>query len=787
MNNDIPGFNSEEAGVHVPDREGVTALLPYEEKRPDILSTYGIAGRALETTLKILCEIAATFCGAPIAAITLPEAENLDLIISHGIEKRAWKSMKEGVRDICSDSLLSQGKVIIVEDTLEDPGFATRSLVTGDPFIRFYAATPMVTGQGEARGCFCVMDTKPGSLNEEQISLLVRLSELTISIMDKEKSTRELARLLHLEKEVYNKLLLSTADLASAAPTFDDALNSLMVHLDPKLGWLSARIRNMQTGGTTGIYYNETLTHDPELPLIWNRIDTTSSHPLGESPVTNFVNSAPLRPEYSHLMVPVRIRDRLVALLELLYPDHRRADPRVREVFNLIAANLAIVAERELINVELKFKAKHDPVSGAATRELFIEKLTVILDETQVSNHRQNFLFCFDINGFQSINDDFGYETGVQLLKEVAKQANRLCEPEDFLGRLVGGEFLLLVHNTAPNNGTQALIKRVENTLNGAYQVGDVEINVTMSIGCVILSSPDVPPHELIRRSEEAMHLVKNGTRSGVCIADAEVLEAFQIRRSMDRKMKEAVKSNRMTLHYQPIIEIESGRIAGAEALLRLIEKDGSITAAGDFIGALERTRILPQVDEWVFCDILHTLKTNSELLGSIPGFYVSLNVSPDVVATEAFRDRFLSQLRNESVDPELIHIEITEKALLQNTKQVTSNLKLMKDNGILVSLDDFGTGYSNLHLLAKFPVDIIKIDKSFLAGIVPGNETLNSLLASITDIAKNFGCAMIGEGVEEKSEADKLLSLGCAYAQGYFYGKPMPIDEFKRYVKLRN
>ena len=746
------------------------------------LADYGMLNDELKPILDILCEHAAAACEVPIGAITLIDHETIMFLASHGI----GNSQGERKNSFCTHALLAMEKVFIIPDTVQDHRFAGNPQVTSAPFIRFYAAVPLMNGQGRAIGCFCVMDTKPGALNEDQVRLLIRLSELTISMMEKEKLVREQAHLMHLEKEVYNKMLLSSADLALAATTFDDALHSLIINLDQKLGWLSARIRNMQTGGTTGIYYNETLPYDAELPLIWNRLDTNSSQPIGVSMVTTFVNSAPLRTEYSHLAVPVRIRDRLVAVLELLYPDHHRHDPRINEVFNLIAVNLAIVAERELVNVELKDKSRHDLVTHAATREYFIEILTGILDELKYSTHQSLLLFCFIINDFQSINDDFGYETSIQLLKQIAWKANRLSYPQNLVGRLMGGEFLLLLHVSGFNNDHKTQIKRVVNLLNGEYQVGDTKISVRMSIGCVVISTSETPPPELIRQAEEAMHLVKSGVHLGICIADAEVLEAFEKRKSLDRKVKEAVSSNRMTLYYQPIIEIESGRIAGAEALLRLVEKDGSITAAENFIPALERTRLLPQVDEWVFSDILKTLTENSSLLESLPEFYISHNVSPELLAAESFNDRVISQLQNEHLDPKFIHVEITEKALLQNSTQVMSNLKLLKDIGILVALDDFGTGYSNLQFLTKFSVDIIKIDRSFLAGIVPGHKQLNSLLSSITDIASNFGCAMIAEGLEKKQDAEKLLSLGCRYAQGYLYGRPMPFEEFKIFAGMK-
>ena len=757
-----------------------------EEDRVLALDSFHILNEEPIPLLDLLCQFAASYCNMPIAAVTLLNRHSLWLKATHGIKRHQIRREDS----FCTYNIVHHEEFLVIPDTLQDPRFATNVQVTEFPFIRFYAGAPLVSA-GHYLGCFCVLDTKPGSLSGEQLALIRRLAKTTVTILEESKAMKDLAALHHLEKEVYNKILLSTADLAAAAPSFDAALTTLMGHLDPSLGWLSARIRNMQTGGTTGIYYNKSLAPDPELPLIWQKIDSSQSHPLALDPHTEFISSAPLRVEYSYLCIPVRIRDRLVALLEFLYPDHRRADPRVREIYSLIAANLAIVAERELVNVELLHMAQHDPVSGAATRGRFIEQLDRTIKELMPTGTPNVILFCFDVNDFMSINDDLGYEVGVKLLREITARAEHLCKPGDFLGRLVGGEFLLLMHQNDPNEEISKLITRVSATLNGPslngpYLIGENEIEITMSIGCVFLTNQDVPAEELIRRAEEAMHMVKNGYGMEVCIADEEVLKAFHKRRWLDRKVKDAVRSNRLTLFYQPIVRISDESIVGAEALIRLIDLDGKIVVAEDFITALERTRLLPRVDEWVFSEVLHILKQNSSTLASVPDFYCSVNISPEIIATDTLRNRFLSLLRNEEVSPCSIHVEITEKALLPKNARVNANLKLLRDTGILIALDDFGTGYSNLSLIATHPVDFIKIDRSFLTEIVTGNKTLNSLLASITDIARNFGCKTIAEGVEDKAQALHLKSLGCDYAQGYLFGQPMPLENFINFVQSR-
>jgi diguanylate cyclase (GGDEF)-like protein len=756
------------------------ALPDLEEARLDALKTMGILNKDPIPILEILCRFAVDFCGVSTAAITLVDRETVFFKALAG-EMKLASTPRE--KSFCAHALLDENEIMVIPDTLLDPRFVENEQVTQEPFIRFYAGVRLMAANGHAIGCFCVMDTKPMILSDDQLSFLREMSRETINYLEGEKSKRELSRLLHLEKEVYNKLLLSTADLASSSPTFDEALHHIISHLDPQLGWLSARIRNMQTGGSTGIYYNPSLPEDREVPLIWKRLDAEPSRTQSEIPYSEFINSSPLRPEYTHLVVPVRVRDRLIAVMEFIYPDHRNADPRIRDVFNLIAANLSLVAERELLNLDLRFKSEHDSITGAPNRELFIQRFNRILLEASTMSNRRITLFCFEIDKFQSINVDYGYEFGEKILHELSRRAKSICTPDDMIGRLMGGEFLLLIHEQMPFETTTAVIEIVKNTLNGKYEIDDVSIDINLSIGCVILGGAEGTPEELIRRAEEAMHLVKEGAYQQVCIADEQVTKEAMKKRAMNRMVKDAVRNNDFTLFYQPIVEIPSGKIVGAEALLRLINMDGSHLEAKYFIEAMERMNLLEHVDAWVISEILLIIKNNPGILEKIPNFYFSHNVTPGVISRPDFDNHFLKQIIESKVPPSSLQIEITEQALLPDNQFVFENITEMRRAGIKIALDDFGMGTSNLWIITKYPVDVIKIDRTFLQGIIPRNNSLNSLLSSITDIAKNFGCTMIAEGVEQPVQSEHLINLGCTYAQGYLYGKPMPLNELQALI----
>ena len=611
--------------------------------------------------------------------------------------------------------------------------------------------------------------------------MLRKLSEVAINrIMDYRSNTR-LTRLLHLEKEVYNRLLHSSSELSSTATDFDTALSYLINNLDVNLGWLSARILNMQSGGSTGIRYNTAIPSDPDLPALWQKIDTLPAHPHTISSKTEFISAGPDTNEYSYMVVPVAIRDRLVAIIELVFPDHRQIDPRIEEVFDMMASNLGIIAERELVAIELRHHATHDQLTGAANRTVILRSIQEAILECDALEPDSVVLF-FDMDGFKEVNDNFGHETGDRLLKEITARLMTVCRSNDMLGRLSGDEFILLARGIEIESGIAPLLERIARTLDNSFMLGELEIRVEASIGAAIIDNPDITANELIRRAEEAMYMVKRGERKGFCIADEEVIRDFQIRRNLDHKVKDAFRHNRFTLYFQPIVDLSTGKVSGSEALARILRKDGSIMPASEFIQAIERVRYLSQLDEWALAEMLRlTANPFCQSMLSDHGCRMSVNISPPILSTKGFAEKCLAQLRVAGFPPESLTLEIIESSMLQPHKLVIENLNALRKGGVKIALDDFGTGYSNLLQVSKLPVDIIKIDKEFVSGITPAPSKANELLTAMVGIGKNLGFSIVAEGVETDQQASFLKLVGCTHAQGYLYGKPMPLEAMKK------
>ena len=765
----------EETQQPSPSGAVVAPLHPREEERIARLLGFDILDTAKDPLLDRLTQIASQITGTPVSLLTFIDRDRQWIKAKYGTE------MEQTSREssFCSHTILNKNDdPLVVTDAEKDPRFATNPFVKGDPHIRFYAGIPLQAGDGLAIGSLCVIDTKPRTLTEEQIKELKSLAAIAMDYIDVHRSNRQLSNLLLREKEVYNNLLRTTSDMAVEAPTFDDALHSLIDHLDPNLGYLSCRIRNMQTGGTTGIIYNPMLPKDPELPMLWIQLDSIAHSPTGEHPKTDFISTGALRPEFSYLVVPVRIRDRLVAVIELIYPDHRKMDPRIREVFDIMASNLGIVAERELVNVDLQRQASHDALTGAANRTVFISQLERSIAEADSLNPTTALLYI-DLDGFKEVNDNFGHQTGDRLLVEVTKRLKEICRGEDLLGRLSGDEFVLLIHGISDKNSLELLLKRIQRHLAMPFMLGDLEIRIGTSIGCSLLDSNEISTTELIRRSEEAMYLVKTGERKDYCIADKEIIAEFKEKRSMDRMIRKAVKDKMMFMALQPILDYASGKIIAAEALIRLVDKKKQVMDAGYFMDSLDRLRILPEVDEWVFAETLRLLKQYRKEFEKVPGFRISINVSPSILMTSGYAKLCISRLKEAKIPPSMLRMEIIESHLQTSNEWLHENLHTLREAGVKIAVDDFGTGFSNLQYLTGLPIDTIKIDKVFLKGILTKDTHQNDLLEAIIGIAKNFDYSIIAEGVEDPAQADYLNTLGCTQMQGYLYGKPMRVEDF--------
>ena len=752
---------------------------PREEERIENLSSYEILDARNDQTLDGLTRLTALVLDVPIVLVALVDRERVWLKSTYGFPH------KKIVRDLSffGHAILDQENIFVIPDALKDHRFATNPFVTGEPHIRLYAGVPLMDGKNLPLGSFCVIDTKPRELSDHQLRILRELASVGMNIIENLRADKKIANLIRLGNQASHQLSQNVSSFELNSDEFSEALENIILHLDGNLEWLTGRISNFQKGVSTRTFFNPRLQTDPELALLWNQIGAHPKDFASNNSHGRMMSFSALHSKYYYCKAPVIIGSNVVALIELFFPDLCGIDPKWKNVFDIITSNLAIITEREIAHFLLQYTATHDPLTGAGNRVIIMEGIKTALREVDPLAP-DSALIYFDIDGFKEVNDHLGHQTGDRLLVEIAHRLESVCRSQDMMGRLSGDEFILLARSIDVEEGLSPLLDRISRTLSQPFMLGDLEIKISSSMGCAVLTSPDLTVEELLRKAEEAMYLVKNGGRHNFCIADAEVMRELEIRRNLDLKIKDAFNHDRFMTFFQPIVNLQTGLLAGAEALLRLKDNDGVVMTASDFIHALEQTNYLAQTDERVLAEALRTFSTGTARpLLSKEEFRISINISPRILSSRGFAKHYLRLFGNAEISPKSIMLDILETNLQDINESILKNLSQLREQGVRIALDNFGSGCNNLKQLSLLPIDIIKIDKGFLGGIESGDPAQNCLLNAVVGIGQNLGYDILAEGIETKAQGDYLRSLGCHFGQGNYFGKAMPIEEFLTYT----
>jgi diguanylate cyclase (GGDEF)-like protein len=442
------------------------------------------------------------------------------------------------------------------------------------------------------------------------------------------------------------------------------------------------------------------------------------------------------------------------------------------------------VRARESAQEALAHRATHDGLTGTVNRVLLIDRIGHAL--ARARRGEELAVLYLDLDRFKSINDTLGHQVGDQLLVEVARRINAALRPSDTLGRFGGDEFVVLCEDIGPEAALR-VADRIVAAVAAPLHVGTAVLHVTISIGIVVSQGEPTPVDALIRSADAAMYAAKRlgGNRSE--LYDAALRANFRRRREIEDALREATLRGEMELHYQPVVRPIDGSVAGFEALLRWERADGSLIAPADFIPIAEETGLIVPIGDWVIeqaCDQLGAWQRQG-----IDGPWISINVSVLQLQHGAVLQTFERAFARTGADPSRIVMELTESALVNEDDAGSAQLARLRELGVRVAIDDFGTGYSGLAYLRKLPVDMIKIDQSFVAEIVT-DATASAVLLAIVQLAHVLGYEIIAEGAETGSEVDVLRTLDCDYIQGFYYAQPAPpstADVIARYGLTEN
>ena len=413
-------------------------------------------------------------------------------------------------------------------------------------------------------------------------------------------------------------------------------------------------------------------------------------------------------------------------------------------------------------------QANHDVLTGLASRALLSDRIAQLLSQPGGSAAS---LLLIDLDGFKTINDTFGHAAGDELLVVVANRLRASVRPEDLAARLGGDEFGVLLENG--DLGTAAEVaKRMLVTVGEPMTLSRGRVAVTASIG-IVGTGGATTADEVMRDADIAMYEAKSSGRNRMAIYEQEMQERVACRLRLETELHDAVEGEQFEIYYQPIVDIRTRGIVGAEALLRWNHPVRGLLGPADFLAASEEIGIIVPLGRWILRQAC--LQARAWQCGDPQR---ALTIAVNLSAPEIFAADFAAQVKDElaraDLPGDMLVLEITERLLIADSSLVRKRLDELKELGVRVAIDDFGTGYSSLAYLREFPVDILKIDQSFIRPL-GGDAQAAALLRSIFAMAEALALDVVVEGVETSAQADILTDLGCTVAQGYYFGRPMP------------
>lgn len=431
-------------------------------------------------------------------------------------------------------------------------------------------------------------------------------------------------------------------------------------------------------------------------------------------------------------------------------------------------------AQREADAARIRFQAYHDALTGLPNRTSFMERV----DEAIKRSRRSGQPFCvmfLDLDRFKLVNDSLGHEAGDQLLRVASKRITASVRETDTVFRMGGDEFTVVLENLDRAESAVLIARRIIKAMAEPVKLGEHDVIVTTSIGIANYPKDDTTADALVKDADAAMYRAKESGANRVEFYTEDMNAAAMQRLELETALQKALHNEEFRLVYQPKVAAANGRIVGIEALLRWHRPDKGVVSPDKFIPFLEETGLIVSVGEWV----LRTACTQNKAwqASGVPPVRVSVNISPRQFRTESFIQTVRDVLAETALDPEYLELELTENLLIDDAESAIAIMEDLKTIGVYLSIDDFGTGYSSLNYLKRFPVDFLKIDRSFIVDLNT-NKKDAAITSAIAALARNLKLGVVAEGVEEAAQAEFLRAQGYHEMQGYLFSRPVPPEE---------
>jgi len=460
------------------------------------------------------------------------------------------------------------------------------------------------------------------------------------------------------------------------------------------------------------------------------------------------------------------------ARAELEHQRAEQAEKHVQELNNYIAEQERISRVLEETKEHFRHATFHDSLTGLPNRAMFTELLKAEIESLNRRNDHMFAVLFLDLDRFKNINDSLGHTHGDLLLVAFAERLERTLRPIDTLARFGGDEFAILLSGMTDATDAVRVAQRIQEELSQPFVLDKNSAFATASIGIALSSTGYDRADDILRDADIAMYRAKENGKARYELFDHDMHARAVSRLQLESDLRQAIEQKEFCVYYQPIVSLQTGRLAGFEALVRWNHPRRGLVAPADFIPVAEETGLIVPIGEWVLNEACAQVRQWQIDSPSHRSLSLSVNLSARQVAQPDLLQRIKEALETSKLNPHCLKLEITESVVMENAEAAAQMFKQLRSLGVQLSIDDFGTGYSSLSYLHRFPLNYLKIDRSFVMRLTTDND--NAIVRTISTLARNLGMEVIAEGIETEEQFQQLKMLGCEYGQGYLFSRPV-------------
>lgn len=436
------------------------------------------------------------------------------------------------------------------------------------------------------------------------------------------------------------------------------------------------------------------------------------------------------------------------------------------------------ITERKKYEQELTKLAYRDALTGLSNRAYFMTKMRYALEHADAADQRVAVLF-FDLDNFKVVNDSLGHDKGDEVLQIVADRIQSCMRKEDTAARLGGDEFTILIEFVLNTDHITSIAHRIMSTLKSPIQLNDREIFVGCSMGIAISAPRQDSPEELLRKADLAMYEAKGMGKGCYAIFNPHMNVTVKERLELETELRRALQRKELQIYYQPILSLETHSMVELEALIRWQHPRRGLVMPAEIIPLAEETGLIVEIGQWVLEEACRQMRTWHEKYPEASSLSLSVNLSPRQFQNDGLINDINRAIRVSGLEPSRLILELTESSLFEDPKGIQERLQELKDIGVRIVIDDFGTGYASLSYLKQFPVDMLKIDRSFVQGMIRDTRD-RAIVQTIIELAAAHGLGITGEGIETDEQAQQLRGLGCTRVQGFLFAPPLPPENLE-------